>query len=184
MESFDINKADVEKLNELWQQYEPQIRRLCEYMLRGHPEFVDDVVSETFYQLCKSVSNNISISNHYAWLLSVSNNLIKQKYSELSNKKTKLIDVDAMKSNLKYEIDFNSIAIEDSVIDSIYNSILEELTPNERELLSMRYDKKMKIKDIALQLGTTEFGVKQRTYKLTQKIKTLTSDKLKESGMY
>ena len=73
----------------LWNECKDELTDMCKYKLSSHPDEVEDVIADAFYFLCVAVFEERRIENHRAWLIAVTNNLIKKKYTELNKMKLK-----------------------------------------------------------------------------------------------
>ncbi len=171
---------EMELCEKLWNEYEPSIRQLCNYKLSAYQSEIDDVVADIYLALCDAVKNGHINSNPKAWLFSTANNCIKLKYTELNFRKKKLIHINNFDCKLFYNIDFENIAVNEDTLDQILKSIYDELLASEKTLLILIYKKKLKYKDIAQILNTTESAVKQKNYRLKRKVRQLIKEKLNE----
>ena len=158
----------------LWNECKDELTRLCEYKLSSHPDEVEDIIADTFYYLCVAVFEERKIDNYRAWLTTVTNNLIKKKYTELKKMKLKnitYIDEDIDIHGYIDDMIIDSL-ISDSVIEGLCDAIICELTPVEQKLYHYIYVDKLKMKEIAVLLDITEANVRQRNHRLTKKLKT------------
>lgn len=79
MEIKNKNQIDRE-FNELWREYEPYIRKLCNFKLSSHIEYVDDCVQDVFTALLEEMYRGTTIKKPKSWLTTVTNNMIKDIY--------------------------------------------------------------------------------------------------------
>lgn len=173
------NTEDMALCEALWNEYEPSLRNICNYKLSGYPSEIDDVIGDTFLALCDAVNNGIEIKNPKAWLYGTLNNLIKLKYTEMDKRKKKIIRLESVEHKLFYNIDFDETKLSDEALEQIKDSIFDELLGSEKTLLILIYTKKLKFKEIAKILNSTESAVKQKHYRLKRKIMKLVQEKLK-----
>lgn len=171
---------DMELSKVLWEEYEPSLRRLCNYKLSSYPDEIDDVIAETYLALCNAIDKGTEIQNPKAWLYGTLNNRIKLKYSEIDRKKKTYIRFDSIEHKLFYCVDFEEEELSEDTIERLKDDVFSELIDAERTLLVLIYDKKIKLKDVAKILNTTEAAVKQKHYRLKRKIKKLAKEKLKK----
>lgn len=173
------------KLSEqIWKEYEPKIRKICEYKLTSYPDEIDEVVSQTFLALCIKLSED-KIDNPKAWLYSTANNLIKMTYEAQNRNKRKLISLDLVVAdinqmhNLIYTKDFLDKELSNDQIDILKAQVEAELDYDELALLNLVNDKQLRYKEIAEMMNSTENAVKQRSYRLRGKIKEIAKEKVK-----
>lgn len=164
----------------LWEEYEPNLRRICNYKLSSYPDEVDDVIGETYLALCNAIDKNVEIKNPKAWLYGTLNNLIKSKYTELDKKKKTYIRLESVEHELFYNVDFDAKELSDDVINIIKDEIIDELSESEKSLLYLIYENKLKIKEISKILCTTESAIKQKHYRIKLKIKRIAKEKIKQ----
>ncbi len=172
---MSITHDEKEEICEkLWDECKDDLTKMCRYKLSSHINEAEDVVAEAFYYLCLAVFEDKPITNHKAWLIAVTNNLIKNKYTEL--KKTKLRNVIFYEEDIDTEhnddVVLNSL-IPDSVIKNHCDAIICELTLQDQQLYKYVYKDKLKMKEIAALLDITEANAKQRHYRLSKKLKTI-----------
>ena len=171
---------DMALSESFWREYEPTLRRICNYKLSNYPSEIDDVIGDTYLALCNAISKGIEIKNPKAWLCGTLSNIIKLKYTELDRKKKTYIRLESVEHELFYDVDFDSQELNDEVLNSIKDKIVDDLLDSEKTLLIFIYEKKLKFKEIAKILNTTENAIKQKHYRLKRKIKQLAKEKIKE----
>lgn len=171
---------DMELSKVLWEEYEPNLRGICDYKLSGYPDEVDDVIGETYLALCNAIDKGLEIQNPKAWLYGTLNNQIKLKYSEIARKKKIYIRFENVEHKLFYNVDFEKDELSEETIEMLKDDVFDELIDAERILLFLIYEKKIKLKEVAKILNTTEAAVKQKHYRLKRKIKKLAKEKIKK----
>lgn len=162
----------------IWNECEPVLRRICNFKLSSYPSEIDDVIGDTYLALCNAINNGTIIRDYKAWLFGTVNNLIKMKYTEMNTIKKTLINIDTVEQELLYDISFDNVSLNDEIIEIVKQEIINELPGSERTLLILIYTKRLKFKEIALILNTTENAVKQRHYRLKLKIKKMVKEKI------
>lgn len=175
---MSINTEGKELCEALWDEYEPSLRRICEYKLSSYPSEIDDVIADTFLALCDTVNSGIELKNPKAWLYGTLNNIIKLKYAELDRRKKSYIRFESVEHELFYNINFDETKFSAEVLEEIMDDLLNELLSSEQTLLILIYIKKLKYKEIAKILNTSQAAVKQKHYRLKRKIKMLTKEKV------
>ncbi len=174
---MSITEASKRELcKSLWLRNEPKLRRLCTYKLSSHPDEVEDVLAETSLILWTAILNDKTIEYPDSWLYSVTNNLIKKKYSEINTDKERKVVFD--EENLKFYSlsvghDFENMLLTDETLEKIIKEIDSLLSCDERQLYEYVYEDKLKMKEIAVLLSSTESAVKQKNYRLTRKLRRL-----------
>ncbi len=111
-----MNIEKQKKCEELWNQFEPQLRTVCRVKLRSHPDNIDDVISDVFTALCEKVNKDGLPEKPKAWLYGTLNNKINLKYREIYKIEEKETSLSCKEYELPYEVDFIN-----KKIDDIYN---------------------------------------------------------------
>lgn len=165
----------VESINniqctELWNKVEPDLRKMCKVKLQSSPNDIDDVISEAFLALCKRISENGWPENPSAWLYGTVNNLIKLKHRKLQKEKEKVISITDKEYEIPLDYDFTEQIEDNLMIEMLECDIEKQLSEQEKMLLRFIYIDKLKMKEIAKILHTTETAVKQKHYRLCRHI--------------
>ena len=177
-----ICNGKKELCKNLWDEYKDELTNICRYKLSSHPDEIDDIIADTFYYLCVAVFEERRIDNYRAWLVAVTNNLIKKKYTELNKTKLKNViynDEDVDIYGYTDDMILDSL-ISDSVIERLSDTIIYELSEKEQQLYYYVYKDKLKMKEIAALLGITEVNARQRNYRLSKKLKGMIKERLNE----
>jgi RNA polymerase sigma-70 factor (ECF subfamily) len=139
--------------------------------------YAEDIVNNVFELFCKKW-NSLENKNYKSWLYETANNLLKNFYKKQKRKKEKETYIDeSIIETLSYEQNFENI--NDDEIEKYKIEILEILTEKERQLFDMKYVKKLSRAQISEKLHIPENTVKQRLYRLREKIKNEAENKLK-----
>lgn len=176
---MDYNKKIV---NELWQEHEPYIRKLCTYKLKSLPDYVDDCVQDVFLDLSDAWHKGKVIEYPKAWLTKVANNKIKDIYAQTKREAEKIVpfesqNLDNTYSGVVYDEYFS---IEDEQIPVLKEKVINMLDDKEQELLYDRYTLKKTISVIAKEHNTTDNNIYQKLFRLKQKTKMLIEKVLNE----
>ncbi len=175
-----MNKKKIKKQNyDIWSEYEPYIRKLCKYKLNSMPDYIDDCVQDVFLDLSVALNEDKTINNLKAWLTTVTNNKIKDLYSK-AKKEADLFVVlsseSAETASISVSDEYFAVSVEQLL--QIKDKVINELKDDEQELLHCRYVHKKSIKEIAIELNTTENNIYQRLFRLKVKVKMLIQKEL------
>lgn len=176
-----IESSKHELCKSLWLKNEPKLRKLCTYKLSSNLDEVEDILAETALILLNALLNDKVIEYPDSWLYSVTYNLIKKKYREINVEKERKVafDEETLKIyNLAVGYDFESLLLTDELIEKFSMQIDSFLSPDEKQLYEYVYEDKLKMKEIAVLLSSTESAVKQKNYRLHRKVKRLVKDYL------
>lgn len=95
-------KNNKKAVNDLWHEFEPYIRKLCEYKLQSLPNHIDDCVQEVFLDLADALHKGKKIEYPKAWLTKVANNKIKDIYSQAKKDAEKIVPFDSQNLDNTY----------------------------------------------------------------------------------
>lgn len=176
---MDYNKKIV---NELWQEHEPYIRKLCTYKLKSLPDYVDDCVQDVFLDLSDALDKGKTIEYPKAWLTKVVNNKIKDIYTQAKKESEKIVPLESENFDSSYYGIVNDVyfTIEDEQIPVLKEKVINMLDDKEQQLLYDRYTLNKSISVIAKEYNTTENNIYQKLFRLKQKTKMLIEKVLNE----
>ena len=176
---MDYNKKTV---NELWQEHEPYIRKLCTYKLKSLPNYVDDCVQDVFLDLSDAINKGKVIEYPKAWLTKVANNKIKDIYAQAKNEAEKIVSFESENLDSSYYgvVNDEYFTIEEEQIPVLKEKVINMLDDKEQQLLYDRYTLNKSISVIAKEHNTTENNIYQKLFRLKQKTKILIEKVLNE----
>ncbi len=176
---MDYNKKIV---NEIWQEHEPYIRKLCTYKLKSLPDYVDDCVQDVFLDLSDALHKGKVIEYPKAWLTKVANNKIKDIYAQAKREAEKIVPFESQNLDNTYSgvVHDEYFPIQDEQIPFLKERVINMLDDKEQQLLYDRYTLKKSISIIAKEHNTTENNIYQKLFRLKQKTKMLIEKVLNE----
>ncbi len=176
---MDYNKKMV---NELWQEHEPYIRKLCTYKLKSLPDYVDDCVQDVFLDLSDAINKGKVIEYPKAWLTKVANNKIKDIYAQAKKEAEKIVSFESENLDSSYYgvVNDEYFTIEEEQIPVLKEKVINMLDDKEQQLLYDRYTLNKSISVIAKEHNTTENNIYQKLFRLKQKTKMLIEKVLNE----
>lgn len=184
--TLDVNERerDMQLADKLWREYEPYIRKLCNYKLNRHKEYIDDCVQDVFAALVEALHKGTQIEYPKTWLTTVANNMIKDIYSLASKTSDKVISLsekDLIDDNYFWnDTAFENTNISEDQILSIKESIIQMLSEDEQKLLTERFEQKLSVVQIAKRYNTTENNIYQKLFRLRGKVRQLIKDYFKQ----
>lgn len=169
-------------VNELWQEHEPYIRKLCTYKLKNLPDYIDDCIQDVFLDLSDALNKGKVIEYPKAWLTKVANNKIKDIYTQAQKDAERLVCIDSQTFDNTYcgVVYDEYFQIEDEQILILKEKVVNMLDDKEHQLLYDRYTLKKSISVIAEEYNTTENNIYQKLFRLKQKTKMLIEKVLNE----
>lgn len=177
---IEKNKKIIEKL---WIEYEPYIRKLCEYKLKNNQDIIDDCVQNVFFDLFETLNSGKSIEYPKAWLTKVANNKIIDIQKNLKKEKDNVIPLTDILTNTisdrSMEL-YDEPDVSDEQLLSAKNDFLLNLTNEEKLLFNEKFVLNKSSKEIALLHSTTESNVRKKVYRLRIKAKLFTKQYINE----
>lgn len=160
--------------NEIWDKYKFNLQNICMSKLSNYPDEVDDVISDVFLALCEQIEKRGIPENPKAWLYGTFRNILNSKYREIYKAKEKHVSLFEHEYQLPYVHDMSSKDILKRMCDDELQTFLErELNENEYRLVQYIYYDKLKMAEIAVLENSTEAAIKQRHYRLSNKLRWL-----------
>ncbi len=167
--------------DKMWKECFAGIKKLCEYKLRSCPDEIDNVISDVYLAFVIEIHNNKVPDNPQAWLYSVANNIIKDKYSQLNKQNHFSIsisshDIEAME--LTVFPDLSDAMISDADITLMADKIFSQLSQEEQQILTYFHYENKSMKEIADIINKSESAVKQKHYRLCLKVRRLIKESI------
>ena len=168
-----MNVDEQRICTELWDEYEPMVRRLCVFKLQSCPVEIDDVVAEVCLALCEKVSKSGPPEKPREWLIAVSHNLLNGKYKEIYAKR----ENETIYSDEEYDLSFRDNSIQHKEDEIFVTQLMKRaestLKNDDYVLIDYSVNTDLKLKGIAADLNKTESAVKQKRYRVFQKLRKI-----------
>ena len=166
-----MDKKYNKKCKSLFKEYEPSLRKICEVKMQGYEDEIDDIISETFLVLCKQADMGDMPSNPKAWLYATLYNLISQKYREIYKNKEKQVYIVDIPVELPFEDNLLEEKFERIYNEQIKNKLKDFLSEDEYKIIHYIYFDRLKMKEIAVLVGSNESAIKQKHYRICNKLR-------------
>ncbi len=168
-----METIDTMLCEELWKQYEPRLRQLCNIKLQSMPDEIDDVISEVFLALCKKVDESGLPNNPQTWLYGTLYKRIAKKYKDVYNDRERLIDLAEFENSLPDDTDFVEDFEEQVFFENLDSVCRDKLKDKEKTLMQYAFEDGLTTKEIADILHITEFTVRQRVHRVCEHIRKI-----------
>lgn len=173
---MEENKKEL--CDEVWKRYEAFVHGLVMKRMPDRPKDVEDVVAEVAAVLCALYDSGETLEHPTAWLMRTTSNLINKKFTEIQ-RADRIVEKLSSTAQLFYEVNFDDVIITEAAIEDAKRKILDQLDPKEMKLYTYVYIEDKSYREIADLTGTTVNAVKQRAYRLNDKIRRLMKDAMK-----
>lgn len=120
-------------VSDLWRENEENLRMICQVKMQNFENETDDIISETFLAFCEYTEKNGLPKKPKAWLYSVLNNRINDKFRKIYRHKKNVVNLDNM-YQIPYEVDFDEEILKDISIEKLKEKLLSQLSKEEIEL--------------------------------------------------
>ena len=156
---------------ELWDVYKDSIRKVCSIKLRSCPNEIDDVVSDVYLALCKKVSETGAPEKPKEWLFGTLRNLLNKKYKEIYSLRENETAFSETEIDLPYL--HNDIHTKETEIylEELNKAAKNVLSDEEWLLMNLIHFNRLKHKEIAVMQNSTESAVKQKHYRICNKLR-------------
>ena len=174
-----VTEAENKKCAELWAEYESDLRNICKAKMHGYEAEIDDIIAEVYLALCNHTSKEGPPIYEKAWLYGTLKNLINQNFRDKYKKEENMAGFSIDQIDLPYQHDFVNDIVDNSAIEKL-NTAISELDKKEQTVIKSVYFDDKRMKEIALKLGTTESAVKQKRYRICNKLRRILNEKQKK----
>ena len=159
-------QKDVSQFEPLYNRYYSQILSFVYHRVETR-EIAYDITSQVFYNALTSIKKYKTTGVPFsAWLYRIALNELNRMFR--SEKVRRCVGID---SNSIREISEETGASDQAESDRKLREAIKKLTPDEITLVELRYFEKRAFKEIADLFETTESTVKQRMYRILEKLK-------------
>lgn len=163
--------------DELWLQYEPYVRKLCQFRLQAYPDYIDDCISDTFLVLIEAIKNGKEISNPKAFLYSVAANKTVDVFRDVT-KSIRTVSSLSNENDIAYHIDYENLDLDTEMLISAKEKVLSSLNEKDRKLLKQKYSDNYTIPQLAQLHHTSENNIYQKLFRLRKKTHKIIKDLL------
>lgn len=171
-----MNDDEKKLCAELWDKYEPMIRKMSNYKLQSSKSEIEDLIADVCLALCKKVHESGPPEKPKEWLIAVFNNLLNGKYKEIYAKR----ENETIYSDEEYDMPFRDNSIQQKEDEIFAAEILKKaegtLKKDDYVIIDSSVIKDLKLKDIAANLNKTENAVKQKRYRVFQKLRKISEN--------
>lgn len=171
-ETMTVDEAKI--CNEIWDKYKPVLQNVCTSKLSNYPDEVDDVISDVFLALCEQIEKRGIPNSPKGWIFGTFRNVLNSKYREIYKAKEKYVRILDHEYGLPYKSDTHTKDIVERMCENDLTDFLkDELSETEYRLIQYVYFDRLKMAEIAVLENSTEAAIKQRHYRLCNKLRWL-----------
>jgi RNA polymerase sigma-70 factor (ECF subfamily) len=164
---------DEDALSEIHERYYTPIYRYIAFRI-SDTQTVEDLTSEVFLRLLRAIREKNAPQNTLrGWLYGVASRVVKEHY-----RSTKRMNLAPLEDEMMSKEDRLEEQIQNKLIWEKMQSLLEELSDDQQNVLAMRFGFGMRIREVAQALGKSEGSIKM----LQVRAITALSHKLQPGG--
>lgn len=168
MDTQKSKKALEEQFTQIYNQYKSSIYKFCLVKLNGDNSGAEDCMQNVFMTFYKKLKNNEEITNPRAYLYKIANNYIMKHIKINAKDNSTVLPLDDYTDKV---VD-NQSDIDSKLDYQLLNERLNKLlTPNEQQLLRLKYIDDLTIEQVAKVLNVNKQTVAKRLQRLRDKIK-------------
>ena len=148
-------ELDRDAFGHVYDEYFPQIHRFIEYRIGGNRHIAEDLASQVFMQALRAIDKyrHHSVAGFRAWIFRIARNAIADHFRRSQDL---TYDIESQARHLVYENDdFDRVATSD-----ILRRALEVLTPEQAEVIALRFSQDLSHREIAAMIGKQENAVR------------------------
>ena len=166
-----VTEEQKNKCAELWLEFEPGLQKYCKAKLRGCEPEIEEALADLKLALCIQIDKRDFPKETKAWLYKTLKNIINQKFRQKYKREENIIDIDTTLIELPCQEDFVKTIESNERLEAI-KEIIPTLKADEQKIMHNTYFSahKIKMKEIAEELGISEAAAKQKRYRLCRNI--------------
>lgn len=168
-----MNVDEKRICTEIWNSYEPLIRKISSIKLKSCPDEIDDLVADVFLALCNQVSKNGAPVKPKEWLCGTLKNLLNKKYTDIYRIRENETGFSEEEYRLPYKNDVIIQKENEIYIEELIKLFDDTLSDDDFELLNYIFNYELKSKEIAVLMNSTETAIKQKRYRLYLKLRKI-----------
>lgn len=142
---------------------------------------IEDCVQNVFRVVAEKIKTDEDSYNHSnikGWLYEISKKICLKLNADYMKNKTIVLEKESLVDKIFIEDDFADQATEDIFYndinqESLINDLKSKLPKNERDLFELKFEQKLKNKEIAVILNKSEDAIKVKCSRIKQKMKIL-----------
>ncbi|MFC5648739.1 RNA polymerase sigma factor [Paenibacillus solisilvae] len=173
LSSANFGALDSSLQRAVYHEYYTMVYRVIMYMVQDHGA-TEDIIQETFLKVVKHIPVVENEGQLKAWIKAVVRNTT-YSYLKKNKKKRNEMDLDIFSKNEGIEFSSDKEAIEVEIelkaMSEGIGTYLNDLKPENRILMEMRWKQDLSYKEIAAELGCTEQTVKYKLHRAREAIK-------------
>jgi RNA polymerase sigma-70 factor (ECF subfamily) len=149
-------KEDKENFEVIYQKYFEKVHRYVRRRMQGNPDVAEDVTQETFVRAFGKLPQfQMREYSYLSYLLRIAHNLLVSYYRR---KKPVLLNENG--KNLTDEKEDVERSVSQKIGNTEVNKAIAQLSVRERNLLILRYERQLSIREMAKELTKSENAVK------------------------
>lgn len=165
MEEIKAGKEGA--FNELYKRYGTKIFRYFFRLLNQDKEKAEDFLQDFFVRIVEQIQRYQANQKVSTWLYAIATNMCR---NEWRNKQTREKILLSIKNEKEEQSDSTEKWLDHKMAESAVLTSIEELDESDKELLTLRFQQDLSIKEIAEITGLVEGTVKSRLFYLLKKL--------------
>lgn len=163
----EIRARKESAFNELYARYGTKIFRYFFRLLNQDKEKAEDFLQDFFVRVVEQLNRYNSEQKLSTWLYSIATNMCRNEWRNKQTKDRVLADFKMGESQV---IENTWKQLDYKIAEDALQNTLAELEEIERELITLRFQQELSIKEIAEIIGLAEGTVKSRLFYLLKKL--------------
>ena len=168
MDNKKKKKALEDRFTLIYNQYKSSIYKFCLVKLNGDNSGAEDCMQNVFMTFYRKLRNNEEITNPRAYLYKIAGNYIMKHIEANAKQNNTILPLEDYTDKVVDDRDSVDSRIDYQILNEKLNKLL---TPNEQQLLQLKYIDDLTIEQVAKVLGVNKQTVAKRLQRLRDKIK-------------
>ena len=168
-----IKKGKEKAFEELFERYKKKIHYYFYRMLNSNSDLADDFLQDLFLKIIEKPHLFTEGKKFSTWIYSMASNMCKNEYRRISVRKE--IKTETSLDELYKEEENLSLNFDKALFDSKLKESISTLGEENKEILVLRFQENLSIKEISIIMDIPEGTIKSRIFYILKKL----SEKLK-----
>ena len=165
-ELIELARHNPDQFAPIYQKYAERVYKYFWFRVGFQKDLAEECTQETFFQAWKHLSSFTDRGASYlSYLLKIAHNQLLNHYRTSSRQRTVPLD-DLDEAVFSYEQDYEKL-----LTPAQLQTVLQELSEQERTVIMMRYDQDASFQEIGEKIGKSENAVKLMISRARKKLK-------------
>lgn len=163
----EIERGHSAAFDFLYERYSGKLYRYLFRLLNNDRERAEDFLQEVFLKVLNSADSFDATKSVSTWLYTIATNLCRNEWRNTSNRQRLMKTFEPWEHHSSKTVNEK---IDEQYRNKLLNAVMNELDFEDREILQLRFQQELSIREIAIIASLPEGTVKSRIFYLLKKL--------------